>query len=312
MRPLAYPAFLIGQPLAALGIPVGLGIIAYSLFGFLGSRRAMAIALILVAAPSLLTAFAMWRVFGQRLRRRIFDPHVALFAAALTLSPGVFLIWKMTMTGRYSVTDRVNEIGDAARARLKPFFDDAGVDYPPSSFVLVAFKDERRLELYAARSAGAERFIRAWPIRGTSGSLGPKLREGDGQVPEGFYRIESLNPNSRFHLSLRLDYPNASDRERAGADGRTALGGDIMIHGGSASVGCLAMTDAVAEELFVLAADAGHESGAVVISPVDFRSADLPANFTPSLAWVYDLHGELRARVSSLPQPRRSDVDEGP
>ena len=68
-----------------------------------------------------------------------------------------------------------------------------------------------------------------YPIRAASGALGPKLREGDRQVPEGVYDIESLNPNSRFHVALRVGYPNAFDRQMAGREGRTALGGDIMI-----------------------------------------------------------------------------------
>ena len=105
-----------------------------------------------------------------------------------------------------------------------------------------------------APSGGRQRcqgFVLADPILAASGVSGPK-REGDKQVPEGFYRIELLNPNSRYHLSLRVNYPNADDLERARQDGRalSTLGGDIMIHGGSASIGCLALGDpAVGEAL---------------------------------------------------------------
>lgn len=73
--------------------------------------------------------------------------------------------------------------------------------------------------------------IKSYPILAASGSIGPKLRESDMQVPEGVYQIESLNPNSQFHLSLRVNYPNEFDREQARIDGRAQLGGDIMIHG---------------------------------------------------------------------------------
>ena len=69
-----------------------------------------------------------------------------------------------------------------------------------------------------------------YPILAASGVLGPKLREGDKQVPEGIYGAEALNPNSKFHLSIRLNYPNTFDRRMAQSDGRTQLGGDIMIH----------------------------------------------------------------------------------
>lgn len=96
--------------------------------------------------------------------------------------------------------------------------------------------------------------------------------------------VESLNPDSLYHLALRIDYPNADDRARAREDGRTQLGGDIMIHGSTGSVGCLAMGDEGAEDLFVLAGDVGFERLRVWIVPTDFRRnpawqprEDLPA-----------------------------------
>src|SRR5690606_33287906 len=107
---------------------------------------------------------------------------------------------------------------------------------------------------------GAWVAVHQYPVLAASGQAGPKLREGDRQVPEGFYAIESLHPNSRFHLALRVNYPNQSDRQRAAEDGRTNLGGDIMIHGSNASVGCLAMGDPAAEDLFVLVADVGIQN----------------------------------------------------
>lgn len=75
--------------------------------------------------------------------------------------------------------------------------------------------------------------------------------------PEGVYVIEWLNPNSRYHLSMRVSYPNAWDRQEATRENRTQLGGDIMIHGSNASIGCLAMGDEAAEDLFILAARTG-------------------------------------------------------
>ena len=89
------------------------------------------------------------------------------------------------------------------------------------------------------------------------GASGPKIQRGDKQVPEGVYGISYLNPNSAYHLSLGVNYPNAFDREMAAKDGRKNLGGDIMIHGKNVSSGCLAVGDEPAEELFVLAAEVG-------------------------------------------------------
>lgn len=88
-------------------------------------------------------------------------------------------------------------------------------------------------------------------MTGTSGTLGPKREEGDGQIPEGVYGVEDLNPNSLFHLSLKVSYPNAFDREMAKREGCGNLGGDIMVHGGSATVGCIPIGDDAIEEVVV-------------------------------------------------------------
>src|SRR6185369_4275425 len=139
--------------------------------------------------------------------------------------------------GEQAIAERVAQYGPAARARLVPFFAAAGIAYPPERFVLLGFKLERELHLLASGSGRDPTFIRSYPILGASGTLGPKLRQYDGQVPEGVYGIVYLNPNSVAHLSLALGYPNDYDRARAAEDGRDGLGGDIMIHGGSTSTG---------------------------------------------------------------------------
>src|SRR5262245_36564691 len=183
-----------------------------------------------------------------------------------------------------TIEDRVAQYGPSVRARLLPFFAAAGVPYPPARFLLLGLKQERELQLYAAGPAQNLAFIRSFPILGASGELGPKLQEGDRQVPEGVYRSWYLNPNSVSHLSLAVSYPNDFDRIHAEEDGREAaiLGGEIMIHGGYGSIGCLAVGDQAAEDLFVLATDAGWDQAVIVISPVDFRRAALPADYQPT------------------------------
>jgi hypothetical protein len=204
--------------------------------------------------------------------------------------------------GKATVEDRIAQFGEAARLRLKPSFDAAGVAYPPRHLVLVVLKDERRLEACAGESPAELRFIRSWPIVAASGRLGPKLREGDRQVPEGLYRIESLNPNSRYHLALRVNYPNDFDRARGAEDGRADLGGDIMIHGSSASIGCLAMGDEASEDLFVLAAETGLENIRVILSPVDFRARELPSDAGPLPPWTDGLYAQIRRELAKLPR----------
>lgn len=204
---------------------------------------------------------------------------------ALILALGALLVWLLRQfllprSHPLPPSPRTTEqvlaaIGADTDARLTPYFQQAGVPYPPERIALLAFKDEKRLELYAREIDGPFIFIRSWPILAASGTEGIKRREGDRQVPEGFYRIESLNPNSRFHLSLRVDYPNADDLARADAEGqdRQTLGGDIMIHGQDVSAGCLAMGDPAAEELFVLAARCGINDLRLLIAPRDLRGA---------------------------------------
>lgn len=203
-------------------------------------------------------------------------------------------------TGKASVSDRLTEYGPAVRERWRPYFQREGVSYPPQRLVLAAFKQERQLEVYAAGDGQPLKLVRSFSVLGLSGKTGPKLRFGDMQVPEGFYRIESLNPNSAFHLALRVNYPNEADRAQAAKDGRTDLGGDIMIHGSNGSIGCLAMGDEVAEDLFILASEVGPSHIDVILSPVDFRTARVRPDANRP-AWVKKLYGKLAAALKQLP-----------
>jgi len=204
--------------------------------------------------------------------------------------------------GRETVASRLAQVGEGARSRWEPYFERAGVSFPPAKTLLVGFKAEKRLEIYAADEGNTWRFVRAMPIEKASGITGPKLRMGDGQVPEGFYRVESLNPNSKFRLSLRVSYPSGEDKEQARLDGREGenLGGDIMIHGGNQSVGCLAMGDEGAEDLFVLAALTAHAPIEVWLCPLDFRGQDVPADASRP-RWVQSRYLRLQKALQTLP-----------
>jgi len=204
-----------------------------------------------------------------------------------------------------TVEQVVRALADPVRQRLEPAFQKAGVSYPPAQMMLRAFKAEKRIDLLAASVEGPLRPILSWPVLAASGEAGPKLREGDRQVPEGFYRIELLNPNSRFHLSLRVNYPNPDDLARAREEGReiSQLGGDIMIHGGAASIGCLAIGDEAVEELFVLAAQTGLDAIELVIFPGDFRAGPPPAPPDSAPAWTSDLHEALKRELETSTNP---------
>ena len=221
-------------------------------------------------------------------------------------SSTVLLVAAMTLAAQAapkSIGDRVAQYGPEADRRLVPYFAAAGAPYPPSRITLIGLKQERELQLYAPATNGLPRFIRAYTILAASGTAGPKLREGDRQVPEGLYGIESLNPNSRFHLALRVNYPNADDRNRAAAERRTNLGGDIMIHGNAVSIGCIAVGDVAAEELFVLAARAGVGNIRVILSPLDFRTQPEVTPPAGAPAWVPALYAGIKAELARYPVP---------
>lgn len=226
---------------------------------------------------------------------------VVLFVAvggvcAWYIAPNVWSWITTAMMGGRSIPAVMAQYGDAARARLQPHFDVAGVAYPPAGIALLGFKEEKQLELYAKDAAGQWRFIRRYPIVAASGIVGPKLREGDLQVPEGIYAIETLNPNSSFHLSLRVNYPNAFDRAIAEKEARTNLGGDIYIHGKDQSVGCLAMGDAAIEELFVLVVEVGKENIEVILAPEDFRIQGVRQGD----GWRGELYAAIAARLRAF------------
>lgn len=131
-----------------------------------------------------------------------------------------------------------------------------GLQFGDPVFIRI-FKEERQLEVWL-REPGKEsyRIFRRYPIAAMSGKLGPKLAEGDGQAPEGFYSVTaaSMNPASNYHLSFNLGFPNAYDR----AHGRT--GSFLMVHGDRRSIGCYAMTDPWIEEIYTLC-DAAFQAG---------------------------------------------------
>ncbi len=171
---------------------------------------------------------------------------------------------------RRTERDVIAQYGADAKRRLQPHLTQAGFADFPKQLALLAFKEEQRVEVYGKQEQ-RWRYITAYPFTATSGALGPKLREGDGQIPEGLYRIEVLNPNSSYHLSLRVNYPNDFDRVMAERDGRTRLGGDIYLHGKNATVGCIPVGDAAIEDLFAFVYSAGLPQTFVIIAPRDFR-----------------------------------------
>ena len=190
-------------------------------------------------------------------------------------------------------------LSDGMERQLQERFELAGVDYPPARIQLIALKQSRRLELWAFQQGGW-RYVHDYPVFAASGEVGPKLREGDKQVPEGFYQIVELNPNSHFHLSLKLNYPNAFDWLQAVREGREQPGSNIFIHGSAWSTGCLAVGNRYVEELFYLVGKIGLDKAAVMILPYDFRLREIGLdNEAPD--WVAGLYARLKLRLEDFP-----------
>ena len=142
---------------------------------------------------------------------------------------------------------------------------------PEQPIFIRIFKEESELEVWKQRDDGRFYHFKTYPICNWSGDLGPKIRQGDKQAPEGFYRVarNQMNPNSQFHLAFNLGYPNAYDR----AHGRT--GDFLMVHGKCKSAGCYAMTDGLIEEIYALSREAfaGGQDG-FEVHAFPFRMTD--------------------------------------
>jgi hypothetical protein len=186
----------------------------------------------------------------------------------------------------------ISKISQPVNRRLNPALANAGVALPFDTLTLLAFKEERELEVWTEHD-GRQVRVKTYPFTGFSGRAGPKLREGDRQIPEGIYRIEGLNPNSSYYLSMRLNYPNEFDREMAKKDRRKNPGSDIYIHGKNVTVGCIPIGDRAIEELFYLVHITGKERVRVIIAPYDMRGGTLQ-ELPSGPEWIGELYGELK------------------
>jgi len=144
----------------------------------------------------------------------------------------------------------------------------------PARYVYIrSFKYDSEMEVWVKNKQSEKyKLFKTYKICALAGSLGPKRMAGDYQVPEGFYYINEFNPRSLYHLSLGLNYPNASDKMLCDL---SQPGGDIYIHGSCVTTGCIPITDGQIEELYVLAAhakDMGQDYIPVHIFPVNFEN----------------------------------------
>lgn len=162
-----------------------------------------------------------------------------------------------------------SKVEDSLRKELK----EKGFQWPAKYMYIRTFKHEKQLEVWL-KNDWAETFelFKVYKVCATSGTYGPKRKEGDKQIPEGFYYINEFKPNSNYHLALGLNYPNASD---AILSDQNKPGGDIYIHGNCVTIGCLPLTDSLIEQVYYMASvvkDQGQDFIPVHIYPARYDS----------------------------------------
>jgi murein L,D-transpeptidase YafK len=171
---------------------------------------------------------------------------------------------------------RVKNAYDEKELTVKKYFVEKKLNYTGFNLFLRAFKKEKELQVWVKESDNDQYVhLHTYNFCNTSGVLGPKRKEGDFQIPEGMYKINHFNPLSNFHLSLGIDYPNASDRILSN---KQTPGGSIYIHGNCVTVGCIPITDEMIKELYVLAVEAknnGQQNIPVHIFPTRLDAASM-------------------------------------
>jgi len=180
---------------------------------------------------------------------RMISIYLLLLILALSISPAMsqlpFLPYQLTFP-------RVKAAATSTEESLSDRCAQMNIAFPPEKLYIRILKHESKLEVWAAGLQTPYALFKTYDICAKSGQLGPKKREGDLQTPEGFYHINHFNPQSSYHLSLKINYPNEADKIRNAAESN--MGGDIYIHGDCVTVGCLPLTDEKIRELYWLCA----------------------------------------------------------
>lgn len=212
------------------------------------------------------------------------------FSIALMLS---IQLSAQTFKATQQKTARVKSAYSEKWANLKSELQKKGIKENFELFMRV-FKEDKIVEVWL-KSSGEKEFklFKTYAICASSGELGPKRKQGDGQVPEGFYTVAVFNPYSSYHLSMGINYPNASDK----IIGTGNLGGDIMIHGSCVTIGCMPLTDNYIKEVYVLCVEARNngqkaipvhifptkmdEKGMIFLSETNPKQLDFWKNLQP-------------------------------
>ncbi len=162
-----------------------------------------------------------------------------------------------------SLQDRIDWLAGIVPTRIPKIMDQ--IEKNKSKISLIVYKKERVMELWLRGKTNMK--LKTYKMYGFSGKLGPKNRQGDRQIPEGVYRGSVLNANSRYYLSIGINYPNTNDKKRGERNQIKDLGGDIYIHGRNVTIGCVPIGDHFIEEVFYIVGTVGLMNTRIVIAP---------------------------------------------
>ncbi|MBX3242347.1 MAG: L,D-transpeptidase family protein [Chitinophagaceae bacterium] len=215
---------------------------------------------------------------------------LALTQAGLIYAQGNFVDYQKTFS-------RVADVFRRKEEGIKKEFKEKGLEWPAKYVYIRSFKLDSQLEVWVKNKKNESfKLFKTYKVCAMAGSLGPKRMQGDYQVPEGFYYINEFKPNSMYHLSLGLNYPNASDRMLSDS---LYPGGDIYIHGSCVTEGCIPITNDQIEDLYIITSYAhaqGQEFIPVHIFPVQFNN---PRNVSYLEKFVKTYHS-YRSLVENL------------
>lgn len=223
---------------------------------------------------------------------------VILFLVLYLMRKQIFGLF-FSLKEKQTIESIIEKYNSKVEVSLKNAFTKNQVDNTDFEMGILAFKKEQVLEVVVRKNKNESwKLLKKYPFTAFSGKIGPKLKNGDKQIPEGIYQMEYLNPNSKYHLSIKVNYPNAFDKEKAKLDGRTDLGGDIMIHGKSVTIGCIPVGDKNIEEIFILATKAKNKHFPIIIAPHDFRKNKIFPKIE-AISWEKDLYEEISNELNN-------------
>lgn len=195
---------------------------------------------------------------------------------------------------------------------LKAEFKKQGLTWPAKYLFIRSFKYDAQLEVWVKNTREEKyKLFKTYRVCMQSGTMGPKRMQGDFQVPEGFYYINEFNPNSNYHLSLGLNYPNASDKILSDPK---RPGGDIYLHGSCVSIGCIPLTDAEIDEVYILASYAhaeGQEFIPVHVFPIRYsnkKSVTYFNDYTEKMPELRDFSKQLEKAFNEFEKTHQLPV----